>query len=70
MTNQLAKEPHGTSQPSADHRVVGETNQKVPAGVDFEQQDSDRSICESEVSIISNKSSSGKPRVSKVSKRP
>ena len=42
----------------------------VPAGVDFEHQDSDRSICESEVSIISNRSSSGKPRVANVSKRP
>ena len=42
----------------------------APAGIDMDQYDSDRSICESEVSIISNRSSSGKPRVAKVSKRP
>ena len=54
--------------PSADPRVVGESTKVDPAGVDFEQ-DSDRSICGSEASI-SNRSSSGKPRVVKVSKRP
>ena len=70
VTNQLAKESPGTSNPSADRRVVGATAQTVPAGVDIEHQDSDRSICESEVSIISNRSNSGKPRVAKVSKRP
>ena len=70
VTNQLERESSGTLDPSVDPRVVGATTQMVPAGVDFEHQDSDRSICESEVSIISNRSSSGKPRVAKVSKRP
>ena len=68
MTSPLEEDPYGTSQPSANPRLVGETKQIVPAGVDFEQHDSDRSICESEASI-SNRSSSGKPRVAKVSKR-
>ena len=40
-----------------------------PAEADFEQQDSDRSICESDSGTYF-RSSSGKPRVSKVSKRP
>ena len=70
MTNQLEREPSGTPNPSVDPRVVGATTQMVPAGVDIEHQDCDRSICESEVSIISNRSNSGKPRVAKVSKRP
>ena len=70
VTDQLAEEPFGTSQPSADPRVVGATTQMVPTGVDIDHQDSDRSICESEASIISHRSNSGKPRVSKVSKRP
>ena len=70
MTSQLEEESLGTPKPSVDPRVVGETSQMVPAGVDIDQQDSDRSICESELSIISNRSSSGKPRVAKVSKRP
>ena len=55
--------------PSVDPRVVGESTKVDPAGVDFDQQDSDRSICGSEASI-SNRSSNGKPRVVKVSKRP
>ena len=70
VTSQLEGESSGTSNPSVDPRVVGATDQKVPAGVDIDHQDSDRSICESEVSIVSNRSSSGKPRVTKVSKRP
>jgi hypothetical protein len=61
--------PKRPATPSVDHRVVGETDQLVPAEVDFDQQDSDRSICGSEASI-SNRSSSGKPRVAKVSRRP
>ena len=39
VKNQLAEEPFGTSQLSADRRVVGETNQKVPAGVDPEEEE-------------------------------
>ena len=70
MTSQLEEGSLRTPKPSFDPRVVGTTDQKVPAGVDFEHQDSDRSICESEASIISNRSSSGTPRVAKVSKRP
>ena len=70
VTSQLEEESLGTPKPSVDPRVVAATNQMVPAGVDIEHQDSDRSICESEVSIVSNRSSSGKPRVAKVSKRP
>ena len=70
MTNQLEREPSGTPNLSVDPRVVGATTQMVPAGVDTEHQDSDRSICESEASIISNRSNSGKPRVAKVSRRP
>ena len=70
VTNQLEDGPLGDPQPSADRRVAGATTQMVPAGVDIDHQDSDRSICESEASIISNRSNSGKPRVAKVSRRP
>ena len=70
VTSQLEEESLGIPKPSVDPRVVGATDQKVPAGVDIEHQDNDRSICESEASIISKRSSSGKPRVAKVSKRP
>ena len=69
VTSQLEGESLGTPQPSADRREVGATTQMVPAGVDIDHQDSDRSICESEASIISNRSNSGKPRVAKVSRR-
>ena len=55
--------------PSVEPRVVGESTKVDPAGVEFDQQDSDRSICGSEASI-SNRSSNGKPRVAKVSRRP
>ena len=50
-------------------RVVGESTLIDPAEAVVEQQDSNRSICESD-SGTSVRSSSGKPRVSKVSKRP
>ena len=53
----------------ADPRVAGESTLIDPAEVGTEQQDSNRSICESE-SGTSVRSTSGKPRVSKVSKRP
>ena len=53
----------------ADPRVAGASTHIDPAEAVFEQQDSNRSICESD-SGTSIKSSSGKPRVSKVSKRP
>ena len=53
----------------ADPRVAGESTLIDPAEVGTEQQDSNCSICESD-SGISVRSSSGKPRVSKVSKRP
>ena len=50
-------------------RVAGASTQIDPAEVDIEQQDSNCSICESD-SGTSVRSTSGKPRVSKVSKRP
>jgi len=53
----------------ADPRVAGESPIIDPAEIGTEQQDSNRSICESD-SGTSVRSSSGKPRVSKVSKRP
>ena len=53
----------------ADTRVVGASTHIDPAETGFEQQDSNRSICESN-SGTSVRSSSGKPRVLKVSKRP
>ena len=53
----------------ADPRVAGESTLIDPAELGIEQQDSNRSICESD-SGTSVRSSSGKPRVSKVSKRP
>ena len=53
----------------ADPRVAGESPVIDPAEIGTEQQDSNRSICESD-SGTSVRSSSGKPRVSKVSKRP
>jgi hypothetical protein len=53
----------------ADPRVAGESSVIDPAEIGTEQQDSNRSICESD-SGTSVRSSSGKPRVSKVSKRP
>ena len=62
---------HGPARPiatSADPRVADATPQMVPAEVGFEQQDSDRSICGSDAGI-SSKSSKGKARVSKVTKR-
>ena len=65
----LLKDTEEARDPRVDHRVVGETDQLVPAEVDFDQQDSDRSICVSEASI-SNRSSNGKPRVANVSRRP
>ena len=52
-----------------DPRVAGASTHIDPAEAVFEQQDSNRSICESD-SEFSIRSSSGKPRVSKVSKRP
>jgi len=53
----------------AGSRVAGASTTIDPTEAVFEQQDSNHSICESE-SGTSVRSSSGKPRVSKVSKRP
>ena len=53
----------------ADPRVAGESTLIDPAEAGIEQQKSNRSICESD-SGTSLRSSSGKPRVSKVSNRP
>ena len=53
----------------ADPQVAGASTLIDPAEAGTEQQDSNRSICESD-SGTSVRSSSGKPRVSKVSKRP
>ena len=53
----------------ADPRVASASAQIDPPEAGYEQQDSNRSICESD-SGTSVRSSSGKPRVSKVSKRP
>ena len=53
----------------ADPRVADESSVIDPAEFGIEQQDSNRSICESD-SGTSVRSTSGKPRVSKVSKRP
>ena len=61
-----------TSRPTltgAGPRVAGASTLIDPAEAVFEQQDSNRSICESD-SGTSIRSSSGMPRVSKVSKRP
>ena len=61
--------PPRPARTGADTRVVGASTRIDPAEAGFEQQDSNRSICESD-SGTSIRSSSGKPRVSKVSKRP
>ena len=53
----------------ADPRVAGESTLIDSAEIGIEQQDSNRSICESDLGT-SVRSSSGKPRVSKVSKIP
>ena len=53
----------------ADPRVAGASTLIDPAEAGFEQQDSNRSICESD-SGTSIRSNSGKPRLSKVSRRP
>ena len=53
---------------STDPRVAGESTQVDPAEGGFEQQDSNRSICESDTGA-SNRSSGGKPRVAKVSRK-
>ena len=52
---------------SADPRVAGESIKVDPAEGGFEQQDGNRSICESDAGK-SNKSSSGKARVAKVTR--
>ena len=61
--------PPRPARTGADTRVAGASTQIDPADTAFDQQDSNRSICESD-SGTSIRSSSGKPRVSKVSKRP
>ena len=67
--SQPAEVPPRPARTGVDTRVAGASTQIDPAEVDIEQQDSNRSICESD-SGTSIRSSSGKPRVSKVSKRP
>ena len=63
------KVPPRPARTGANPRVAGASTLIDPAEAAFEQQDSNRSICESD-SGTSIRSNSGKPRVSKVSKRP
>ena len=67
--NKPAEVPPRLTWTGADPRVAGESSVIDPAEFGIEQQDSNRSICESD-SGTSVRSTSGKPRVSKVSKRP
>ena len=67
--NMPAEVPPRPTRAGADPRVAGESTLIDPAEFGIEQQDSNRSICESD-SGTSVRSSSGKPKVSKVSKRP
>ena len=66
--NKPAEVPPRPAWTGADPRVADESSVD-PAEFGIEQQDSNRSICESD-SGTSVRSTSGKPRVSKVSKRP
>jgi len=68
-SNRPVEVPPRPTWTGADPRVAGASSVIDPAEIGTEQQDSNRSICESD-SGTSVRSSSGKPRVSKVSKRP
>ena len=67
--NKPVEVPLRPTRAGADPRVAVESSLIDPADIGTEQQDSNRSICESD-SGTSVRSNSGKPRVSKVSKRP
>ena len=67
--SQPAEVPPRPARTGVDTRVAGASTQIDPADTAFDQQDSNRSICESD-SGTSIRSNSGKPRVYKVSKRP